>query len=179
MNSRTRTSAIRRARSAHVCKRTQALREIWHEREFEGIKELLSRGNAGRSVGALMAGLIRGSAKSVSFVRSCLEAAEGDAKPRIEDCLRGYLYTIDAANLAYSTLAIAIQNAGMSDLQVIAHDFRDGAPGRYTQEYLVLADGPIKTAQDLKGKVVASNAAGSAVDVVRGGGPTGRGDGAT
>jgi NitT/TauT family transport system substrate-binding protein len=30
---------------------------------------------------------------------------------------------------------------------------------------LVLADGPIKGAQDLKGKVVASNAAGSAVDV--------------
>jgi sulfonate transport system substrate-binding protein len=72
---------------------------------------------------------------------------------------------LEVANLAYSTLAIAIQNAGMSDLQVIAHEFRDGVPGRYTHEYLVLADGPIKSAQDLKGKVVASNAAGSAVDV--------------
>ena len=39
------------------------------------------------------------------------------------------------------------------------------SPGHYTHEYLVLADGPIKKRQDLKGKVVASNAAGSAVDV--------------
>jgi NitT/TauT family transport system substrate-binding protein len=72
---------------------------------------------------------------------------------------------LEVANLAYSTLAIAIKNAGMDDLRVIAHEFRDGAPGRYTHAYLVLADSPIKTAQDLKGKVVASNAAGSAVDV--------------
>jgi NitT/TauT family transport system substrate-binding protein len=72
---------------------------------------------------------------------------------------------LEVANLAYSTLAIAIRNAGIDDLRVIAHEFRDGVPGRYTQEYMVLADGPIKSAQDLKGKVVASNAAGSAVDV--------------
>jgi ABC-type nitrate/sulfonate/bicarbonate transport system substrate-binding protein len=72
---------------------------------------------------------------------------------------------LEVANLAYSTLAIAIKNAGLDDLRVIAHEFRDGAPGRYTHAYLVLKDGPIKSAQDLKGKVVASNAAGSAVDV--------------
>jgi len=72
---------------------------------------------------------------------------------------------LEVANLAYSTLAIAIQNAGMDDLRVIAHEFRDGVPGRYTHEYLALADGPVKTVQDLKGKVVATNAAGSAVDV--------------
>jgi len=72
---------------------------------------------------------------------------------------------LEVANLAYSTLAIAIQNAGMADLRVIAHEFRDGVPGRYTHEYFVLADGPVKSPQDLKGKVVATNAAGSAVDV--------------
>jgi NitT/TauT family transport system substrate-binding protein len=72
---------------------------------------------------------------------------------------------LEVANLAYSTLAIAIRNAGIDDLRVIAHEFRDGVPGRYTHEYMVLADGPIKNAHDLKGKVVASNAAGSAVDV--------------
>src|SRR5262245_3530426 len=70
---------------------------------------------------------------------------------------------LEVANLAYSTLAIAIKNAGLDDLRVIAHEFRDGVPGRYTHEYLVLADGPIRSVQDLKGKVVASNAAGSAV----------------
>src|SRR5262247_4175869 len=53
---------------------------------------------------------------------------------------------LEVANLAYSTLAIAIKNAGLDDLRVIAHEFRDGVPGRYTHEYLVLAEGPIKTA---------------------------------
>ena len=72
---------------------------------------------------------------------------------------------LEISNLAYSTLAIAIQNAGMDDIRVIADEFRDGVEGWYSQEYMVLADGPIKKAEDLKGKVVATNAAGSAVDV--------------
>jgi sulfonate transport system substrate-binding protein len=72
---------------------------------------------------------------------------------------------LEVANLAYSTLAIAIQNAGMSDLRVIAHEFRDGVAGYYSQEYLVLGDGPIQKVENLKGRVVATNAAGSAVDV--------------
>jgi NitT/TauT family transport system substrate-binding protein len=38
-------------------------------------------------------------------------------------------------------------------------------PGYYTSEYMVLKDGPIKKVEDLKGKVIATNAAGSAVDV--------------
>ena len=72
---------------------------------------------------------------------------------------------LEVANLAYSTLAIAIQNAGMDDLRIIADEFRDGVEGYYSQEYMVLADGPIKKVDDLKGKVVMTNAAGSAVDV--------------
>src|SRR5712672_382902 len=72
---------------------------------------------------------------------------------------------LEISNLAYSTLAIAIQNAGMDDLRVIADEFRDGVAGHYSQEYMVLADGPIRKVDDLKGKVVATNAAGSAVDV--------------
>jgi sulfonate transport system substrate-binding protein len=72
---------------------------------------------------------------------------------------------LEVANLAFSTLAIAIQNAGMDDLRVISDEFRDGVPGYYSQEYMVLADGPIKKVEDLKGKVVMSNAIGSAVDV--------------
>jgi sulfonate transport system substrate-binding protein len=72
---------------------------------------------------------------------------------------------LEIANLAYSTLGIAVQNAGLDDLRVIADELRDGAPGYYTHEYLVLKDGPIKSVKDLKGKVVATNVAGSAVDV--------------
>lgn len=72
---------------------------------------------------------------------------------------------LEIANLAYSTLGIAIQNAGLNDLRVISDEFRDGAPGYYSQEYFVLKDGPIKDVKDLKGKIVGTNAAGSAVDV--------------
>jgi NitT/TauT family transport system substrate-binding protein len=72
---------------------------------------------------------------------------------------------LEVANLAFSTLPIAIQNANLDDLRVIADEFQDGVPGYYSQEYMVLSDGPIKKIEDLKGKVVAINAGGSAVDV--------------
>src|SRR5258708_36822581 len=71
----------------------------------------------------------------------------------------------DIANLPSPALPIAIQNAGMDDLRVISDDFQDGNAGYYSNEYMVLADGPIKRVEDLKGKVVASNAVGSAVDI--------------
>ena len=72
---------------------------------------------------------------------------------------------LEIGALAYSTLPIAIENAGMDDIRVIADDFLDGVEGYYSNEFDVLADGPIKTIEDLKGKVVATNSAGSAVDV--------------
>jgi sulfonate transport system substrate-binding protein len=72
---------------------------------------------------------------------------------------------LEIGNLAYSTLALAVQNAGMDDLRIIADEFQDGVPGYYSQEFMVLKDGPIKRVEDLKGKVVATNAVGSAVDV--------------
>ena len=72
---------------------------------------------------------------------------------------------VEVTNLAYSTLGIAIENAGLDDLRVVSDEFQDGVPGYYSQEYMVLKDGPIHKIEDLKGKVVATNAAGSAVDV--------------
>jgi NitT/TauT family transport system substrate-binding protein len=72
---------------------------------------------------------------------------------------------LDIANLAYPTLPIAIQNAGIGDLRVISDDFQDGNPGYYSNEFMVRADGPIKSIADLKGHVVATNAAGSGVDI--------------
>ena len=72
---------------------------------------------------------------------------------------------LEIANLAFSTLPIAIHNAGLSDLRVISDEFQDGVPDYYSQEYMVLADGPVKRLEDMKGRVLATNAAGSAVDV--------------
>jgi len=72
---------------------------------------------------------------------------------------------LEVANLTYSTIPIAIANAGLDDLRIISDEFQDGVAGSYSNEFNVLADGPIKKVEDLKGKVVATNAAGSAVDV--------------
>jgi sulfonate transport system substrate-binding protein len=73
---------------------------------------------------------------------------------------------LEIADLAFSSFALAVENAGMDDLRIIADEFQDGAPGYYTDEFFVLKDGPIRTVKDLKGKVLATNAAGSAVDIV-------------
>jgi NitT/TauT family transport system substrate-binding protein len=73
---------------------------------------------------------------------------------------------LEIADLAFSSFALAVQNAGMDDLRIIADEFQDGVNGYYTDEYFVLKDSPIKSVKDLKGKVLATNAAGSAVDIV-------------
>jgi NitT/TauT family transport system substrate-binding protein len=72
---------------------------------------------------------------------------------------------VEVTNLAYSTLGIAIGNAGLDDLRIISDEFQDGVTGWYSQGYMVLKDSPVQKVEDLKGKVVATNAAGSAVDV--------------
>jgi sulfonate transport system substrate-binding protein len=72
---------------------------------------------------------------------------------------------IEIALLGYSSLPIAIQNAGLDDARVIADEIRDGVPGYYSNVFMVLEDGPIKTVEDLKGQVIATNSAGSAVDI--------------
>jgi NitT/TauT family transport system substrate-binding protein len=72
---------------------------------------------------------------------------------------------LDIGLLAYSSFALAVENAGLKDLRVIADDFQDGVEGYYTNEYMVRKDSPIRTVEDLKGKTLATNAAGSAVDV--------------
>ena len=72
---------------------------------------------------------------------------------------------VDIANLAYSTLPIAVLNAGLDDLRIISDEFQDGVAGYYTNEFYVLKDGPVQKVEDLKGKVVATNAAGSAIDI--------------
>jgi NitT/TauT family transport system substrate-binding protein len=72
---------------------------------------------------------------------------------------------LEIADLAYPTLPIAIQNAGMDDLRVIADEFQDGNAGFYSIEFMVAADAPIRRVEGLKGKRVATNAAGSGVDI--------------
>jgi len=70
---------------------------------------------------------------------------------------------LDCAALAYSTFALGVENAGMKDLRIVADGFQDGVPGYHTNTYVVREDGPVKTVEDLKGKVVATNQRGTAM----------------
>jgi sulfonate transport system substrate-binding protein len=72
---------------------------------------------------------------------------------------------LEISNLAYSSLAIAIENAGLDDIRVIADEFQDGVPGYYSSQYYVRKDSGINKVEDLKGKVIGTNGAGSAVDI--------------
>ena len=72
---------------------------------------------------------------------------------------------LDIALLGFTSLPLAIENARMDDLRAVVGELQDGAPGYYSNEFAVLADGPIRKVEDLKGKVLATNAQGSAVDV--------------
>src|SRR5882757_2187574 len=72
---------------------------------------------------------------------------------------------LEVSNLAYSSLAIAIENAGLDDIRVIADEFQDGVEGYFSQQYYVRKDSTIQKVEDLKGKVIATNGGGSAVDV--------------
>lgn len=72
---------------------------------------------------------------------------------------------LDIGPLAFSSFALAIQNAHLDDLRVVCDEVQDGVPGHGTNEFMVLKDGPIKSVPNLKGKVLATNAMGSAVDI--------------
>jgi sulfonate transport system substrate-binding protein len=72
---------------------------------------------------------------------------------------------LDIGPLAFSSFGLAIQNARMDDLRVIRDEIQDGVAGHGSNEFMVLNDGPVKTVADLKDKVLATNAMGSAVDI--------------
>jgi ABC-type nitrate/sulfonate/bicarbonate transport system substrate-binding protein len=72
---------------------------------------------------------------------------------------------LEIANMGFTTLPLAVVNAGMSDLRIISDELQDGVPGYYSNEFMVRKDGPVHAWEDLKGKVVTSNAYGSGTDI--------------
>jgi len=104
-------------------------------------------------------GLARHAGKSYTF-----EVVHFQGTPQMITALANN--ELEVANLAFASFAIAVQNAGMDDLRVIADEFQDGVDGYYTNEFFVQKDSAIKAVKDLKGKVLATNVAGSAVDIV-------------
>ena len=82
--------------------------------------------------------------------------------PQIEGLASGDL---DLAALAFSSFALAIQNAHMSDIRAVSDLYQDAIPGYYSNQMMVRSDGAIKKVEDLKGKIIATNALGGAVDI--------------
>ena len=72
---------------------------------------------------------------------------------------------VDIVTISYSTLPFAIENAHIDDLRVVADGEQDGVDGHFSSPYLVRNDSTIKSIEDLKGKVIADNAIGDAVDI--------------
>jgi NitT/TauT family transport system substrate-binding protein len=72
---------------------------------------------------------------------------------------------LEIALLAWSSIGLAIENAGLNDARIVADEIQEGVGNYYTHEYMVLKDGPVKSIADLKGKNLATNSLGSAVDI--------------
>lgn len=72
---------------------------------------------------------------------------------------------LDIGVFSYSSFGLAIENAKLDDLRIVLDGFQDGITGYYTGEFMVLKDSPIRTVEDLKGKVVATPGAGTALDI--------------
>jgi ABC-type nitrate/sulfonate/bicarbonate transport system substrate-binding protein len=102
--------------------------------------------------------LMKSNGKSYAF-----EALRFQGTPAVITALANN--EIELGNLAFSSLAFAIQNAGLEDLRIVGDQFKDGTAGNYSNQFFVLADSPIRKVEDLKGKILATNTAGSAVDV--------------
>jgi NitT/TauT family transport system substrate-binding protein len=49
---------------------------------------------------------------------------------------------LELGNLAFSSLALAIQNAGLEDLRIVGDQFKDGVQGHFSNQYYVLKDSP-------------------------------------
>ena len=73
---------------------------------------------------------------------------------------------IDVAALGFSSFSLAVENAGMNDLRIIADEIQWGVEGYGTADFAVLKDSPYKKVEDLKGKVLVTNGIGGGLDMI-------------
>jgi NitT/TauT family transport system substrate-binding protein len=73
---------------------------------------------------------------------------------------------LDMALLTFTSLSLAVENAGLKDLRIVIDESRQGHNGGYSVPYIVRKDSDIKKISDLKGKVVATNVIGSALGLI-------------
>lgn len=83
--------------------RVKALREIWEERGFDGVRTLLERNESEMApgfVGNSMAGILEERGEAAEFVKSCLRLAvahnESPNEPRYRSCIKEFLWRFNA-----------------------------------------------------------------------------------
>ena len=74
--------------------RSEAIREIWKERGFEGVAALLTTGGPPDIVGVSLASIIENAATRRDFLRQCLSVFGGTEK-QADGCIRGFLRYFD------------------------------------------------------------------------------------
>jgi addiction module HigA family antidote len=74
--------------------RREAIEEIWTERGFDGVRELLSGSGAASTVGRCVADCISGERQRVNFIRRCLTMKD-DLRSKGEWCVQGFLSSIE------------------------------------------------------------------------------------
>ncbi|MQA67265.1 MAG: HigA family addiction module antidote protein [Alphaproteobacteria bacterium] len=73
--------------------RREAIIQIWTERGFEGVRDLLTGSGAASTVGRYAASCVTGVKLQVDFIQRCL-SLDGDLRSKAEWCLQGFLLTI-------------------------------------------------------------------------------------
>ena len=74
--------------------RTNAMKEIWAERGFDGVTELLSHSNAPDIVGNSLGVSITDANVRAGFLRQCLSIT-GDLERKVDLCIHGFLMSVD------------------------------------------------------------------------------------
>ena len=73
--------------------RLKAMTEIWAERGFEGVRDLLASSDAAGTVGHYAAACVTGLNQWIDFIRRCF-SLDGNLRGKAEGCLQGFLGTI-------------------------------------------------------------------------------------
>jgi sulfonate transport system substrate-binding protein len=72
---------------------------------------------------------------------------------------------IEIATLNFTSIPSAVLNAGLTDLRIIADETQDGIDDHESVKYAVLKTSPVKTIEDLKGKILATIGIATATDI--------------
>ncbi len=74
--------------------RRDAMIEIWTECGFRGVKKLLADSGAAEIVGHYMSSCVTGVKPQIDFIKCCL-SLDGDFQGKAEQCLKGFLVSIE------------------------------------------------------------------------------------